>query len=217
MSPFVAKLVAKLRKESPGTVARKVVSNAGALLCGQLFLGACDRVGARARCFGRPRIDNQGRIRVGDDFGMGCSFGVPSLTTLPGGAIDIGDGVTINYGTSVCATRAVRIGDRVLVGPYCVIEDADVAGETLDAAPIEIGDDVWLAARVVVRPGARIGAGAVIAAGSVVEGEIPPHAVASGAPARVLRIRDEGTHTPPVSGIHEVAEPSMEVLRAARA
>ena len=55
--------------------------------------------------------------------------------------------------------------------------------------PIEIGDDVWLAGRVMVRPGSRIGAGAVIGAGSVVDGEIPAGAIASGAPARVLRIR----------------------------
>jgi acetyltransferase-like isoleucine patch superfamily enzyme len=38
-----------------------------------------------------------------------------------------------------------------------------------------------------VLPGARIGAGAVIAAGSVVAGDIPPGKVAGGIPARILR------------------------------
>jgi acetyltransferase-like isoleucine patch superfamily enzyme len=52
---------------------------------------------------------------------------------------------------------------------------------------VEIGDGVWLAARVTVLPGSRIGAGAVIAAGSVVAGDIPAGNVAGGIPARILR------------------------------
>ena len=46
---------------------------------------------------------------------------------------------------------------------------------------------MWLAVRVTVLPGSKIGAGAVISAGSVVDGEIPAGALAGGVPARVLR------------------------------
>ena len=136
---------------------------------------------------------------MGDDFAAGCAFGAASIEAARGAVVVLGDSVTINYGTSILAEREVRVGSRVMIGPYCVIADSDITGSYDDAAPIEIGDDVWLAARVVVRPGARIGAGAVISAGSVVEGEIPPNAVASGAPARVLRIRESGPTAPPVS------------------
>jgi acetyltransferase-like isoleucine patch superfamily enzyme len=48
---------------------------------------------------------------------------------------------------------------------------------------------------VTVLPGARIGAGAVIAAGSVVAGEIPAGAVAGGIPARVLKRATSGAHS----------------------
>lgn len=191
MGPLVDKLArALLGGNVPlPLVVRKVAMNARALAYGQIFLRDCDRVGARPRCFGRPRILNHGAIIVGDDFAAGCAFGAASIESARGAAVVLGDSVTINYGTSIHAEREVRVGSRVMIGPYCLIVDSDIAGSYDDAAPIEIGDDVWLAARVVVRPGARIGAGAVISAGSVVEGEIPAGAVASGSPARVLRIR----------------------------
>jgi acetyltransferase-like isoleucine patch superfamily enzyme len=54
-------------------------------------------------------------------------------------------------------------------------------------APVEIGDGAWLGENVVVCPGVSIGAGAVIGANSVVTRDVPSHAVAVGAPARVVR------------------------------
>ena len=48
----------------------------------------------------------------------------------------------------------------------------------------------WLASRVTVLPGSRIGSGAVVSAGSIVSGTIPPRVVVGGIPARVLRRLD---------------------------
>ena len=56
---------------------------------------------------------------------------------------------------------------------------------------VEIGDDVWLAVRVTLMPGSKIGKGSVIGAGSIVCGEIPAGVIAIGNPARpVFRLRD---------------------------
>jgi virginiamycin A acetyltransferase len=52
-----------------------------------------------------------------------------------------------------------------------------------------VGSDVWLGYRSLVMPGVQIGHGAIVAAGSVVTGDIPPYAIAGGNPARVLRMR----------------------------
>jgi acetyltransferase-like isoleucine patch superfamily enzyme len=61
-------------------------------------------------------------------------------------------------------------------------------GERINPArAIHIGDHVWLGTRVLVNKGARIGEGAVIGAGSMVAGQIPPHTLAVGTPARVVR------------------------------
>ena len=48
------------------------------------------------------------------------------------------------------------------------------------ALPIEIGDNVWLGANVVVLPGVKIGSGTVISAGSVVTKDIPENVLAVG-------------------------------------
>jgi len=56
---------------------------------------------------------------------------------------------------------------------------------------IVIGECVWIGARATILPGAKIGEGAIIQAGSVVHGEIPPCAIAGGNPAKVFTYRDK--------------------------
>ncbi|MDV7145536.1 acyltransferase [Tropicimonas sp. TH_r6] len=95
------------------------------------------------------------------------------------------------------ARGRIVIGDDVLLGPDILITAASyrfddggpVTAQAMDEADVTIGNDVWLGARVVVLPGARIGDGAIIGAGSVVRGEIPPYSVAVGIPARVVSSR----------------------------
>lgn len=52
-----------------------------------------------------------------------------------------------------------------------------------------IGNDVWIANRVIILQGVNIGNGAVVGAGSVVTKDVPPYAVVAGCPARVIRYR----------------------------
>jgi acetyltransferase-like isoleucine patch superfamily enzyme len=195
MRALIEKLRTALARDqdlSAPALAAKIASNAAAYAGGAVWLRGCDHVGRRPRCFGRPRVDNRGSIAVGDDFAVACTFGTVLLAAGPRGTLDVGDRVTVNYGSSIAAARGVRIGHDAMIGPYCVVADSDDPSldDDAESLPIAIGARVWLAGRVVVRPGVRIGAGSVIAAGSVVETDIPPNAIASGAPARVLRVRD---------------------------
>jgi acetyltransferase-like isoleucine patch superfamily enzyme len=110
--------------------------------------------------------------------------------------IRIGDDVGLT-GTVIVAANSVEIGDRVLVGANSTIVDTDfhpldvktrqediLAGKN---APVIIEDDVFIGMNCIILKGVRIGAGAVIGAGSVVAIDIPPYAVAAGNPARVVR------------------------------
>lgn len=160
----------------------------------RIWLRACDEVGANTRTFWRPNIENRGRIVLGSRVRINSNWAPVELVSGPRGVIDIGDGVYINYGSMISAHRLVRIGSNVMLGNYCIVADTEIpgigeppGGPSIEPRPVEIGDGAWLAARVTVLPGARIGAGAVIAAGSVVAGDIPPGKVAGGIPARILR------------------------------
>lgn len=158
-------------------------------------LDDCDKVGVWVRTpGGSPNIDNRGSIEIGAHVVLSSMFCPIRLSTGPRGSIHIGSASNINFGVSISANRKVVIGKGVSIGPYSILSDSSFDAHDTDereSAPIEIGDNVWLAGRVTVLPGARIGAGSVITAGSIVSGEIPPGVVAGGIPARVLRSLNE--------------------------
>lgn len=52
-----------------------------------------------------------------------------------------------------------------------------------------VGSDVWIGRESVVMPGVKIGDGAIIAAYSVVAGDVPPYTLYGGNPARFIKKR----------------------------
>lgn len=53
----------------------------------------------------------------------------------------------------------------------------------------EIGNDVWIGARVSIINGVKIGDGSIIAAGAVVTKDVPPYTIVGGVPAKMIRYR----------------------------
>ncbi len=118
--------------------------------------------------------------------------------TAPGAArIRIGSGTFLNLGVMVASMNLVEIGDHCMFANGCFITDSshrfDDPGLPVPwqgfttKGPTRIGDNVWCGANVVVTTGVTIGERCVIGANSVVTEDIPPHSIAAGAPARILR------------------------------
>lgn len=62
----------------------------------------------------------------------------------------------------------------------------NAVGESIAIGPVTIAERAYVGARSLVLPGVTIGAGAVVAAGSVVTHDVAPGVVAGGVPARAL-------------------------------
>lgn len=57
----------------------------------------------------------------------------------------------------------------------------------MNAASITIGKNVWIGAHVTVLAGVTIGDNAVVAAGAVVNKDVPADTVVAGVPAKIIK------------------------------
>ena len=146
-------------------------------------------------------VFGEGGIEIGDDTLIGQLVTI-SAGTLPGQdlfgmtLLRIGDRCVIGRGSHIVAHQDVTIGDDVWTGPYVYITDQNHGYENPDVpignqhpvnSPVSIGAGSWLGANAIILPGARIGRNVVVAAGSVVRGDVPDRCVVAGVPARIVR------------------------------
>lgn len=107
--------------------------------------------------------------------------------------IRLGTRVFFNFNCVVLDVCEVRIGDYTLFGPGVQIltplhpMDHEQRRKHEFGKPIDIGADVWVGGGALILAGVRIGARAVIGAGSVVTRDIPGDAFAAGNPCKVIR------------------------------
>ena len=81
-----------------------------------------------------------------------------------------------------------QIGPNVqLLTPIHPLEPEPRRAKWERAAPITLGDNVWLGGGAIVLPGVTIGEDSVVGAGAVVSRDLPAGIVAVGNPARVIR------------------------------
>lgn len=192
----LARKVARDRSLPLGALARKGARYAIDLATAPLYLRRVDALGRRARTYARPVVDNRGSIEVGDDVLVRSVNAPVHLYAAAGGRLVIGSGVRLNYGATLAAAREVRLGDRVRVGPYAWIADAERPPGLLHegaagARAVVIEDDVWIGAKASVMPGVTIGRGAIVGTSAVVVRDVAPFSVVAGAPARVIGHLDE--------------------------
>lgn len=168
----------------------KIVSIAFRLLFARIYLRSC-ALGNLVTTKGKPLIRNKGMITIGNRVAIWSVFDRTKFFVHRKAILSIGSYSRIN-GVHISVKNSVTIGKRVRIGPYSLIMDSDFhdaydRSKEGKVKPVTIGDDVWIASRVIILKGVTIGAGSMIAAGSVITHDIPPKTLAAGVPAKVVR------------------------------
>ena len=145
-------------------------------------------------------------MRHGGTLSLGarCTIEAGVILSPYGGSVVIGERVFVGPYCVLYGHGGLRIGNEVLIGAHTVIipanhgtdgEQESILGLEDTAKGISIGNGCWIGSGVQILDGVTIGAGAVVAAGATVTSDVASRAIVGGVPARLLRMRAEGKTT----------------------
>lgn len=108
--------------------------------------------------------------------------------------ISFGKNCFVNINCYFMDGAKISIGDNVFIGPntgfYTATHPLDFKNRNMGlekALPINIGNNVWIGANVNVIQGINIGDGCVIAAGTLVNKNIPNNSLVAGVPCKIIK------------------------------
>ncbi len=127
-------------------------------------------------------LDNGGKLEIGEKFKMRDGA---KIRVRKGAICKIGRNTSVNCNNMIACRERIIIGNDVQFSPNVQIYDHDhdfraeggVKAGKYKTGSIEIGNNVWIGANTIILRGTKIGDNAVIAAGSIVKGEVPTGAV----------------------------------------
>ncbi len=140
---------------------------------------------------------NQGLL-IGDNVYIGRN----TILSCKDGSIVIGDYANISANCSLLSETEIRLGRYCFLAGHCYLvaggnhsfddlETPIMFQPSLSKGGIQIADDVWLGAGVIVLDGVNVGRGCVVGAGAVVTQSLLEYSVAVGSPAQKIRDRTE--------------------------
>lgn len=149
------------------------------------------QLGRHVRVFGLPVNISSGKDVVFYDntvfeFGSECCF-------------TIGDHSVLSYGVILSCRNNITIGADVLIGEYTAVRDTTHDHKDLGkpmrqntdiAAPISIGNNVWIGRGCIIMPGTIIEDGVVVGANSIVKGSLQKNGIYAGSPCRLIKMRE---------------------------
>jgi acetyltransferase-like isoleucine patch superfamily enzyme len=116
----------------------------------------------------------------------------PPYYTNFGRFTTLGKNVFINHACSFLDIGGIKIEDDVMIGPRVNITSENHPLDPTDRKaliprPVLIKQNAWIGAGATILPGVTIGENAIVAAGAVVNRDVPPNTVVAGLPAKVVR------------------------------
>jgi acetyltransferase-like isoleucine patch superfamily enzyme len=136
---------------------------------------------------GAIELNDNSEINVENTFSIhsGCH-----IILLDNAKLNLGSGY-INRNLRIRCYKEISIGNNVAISENVTIWDSDahaiIGKEDQMTQSISIGNNVWIGNNVTILKGVTIGDGAIVAAGSVVNKNIPKACLAAGVPAKVIR------------------------------
>lgn len=125
-------------------------------------------------------LDKGEKLEIGEKFKMRDGA---KIRVRKGAVCRIGINTSVNCNNMIACREKIIIGNDVHFSPNVQIYDHDfrveggVKAGKYKTGSVEIGNNVWIGANTIILRGTKIGDDAVIAAGSIVKGEIPVGAV----------------------------------------
>ncbi len=106
--------------------------------------------------------------------------------------ISLGKNVFVNHNCSFLDIGGITIEDDVMIGPSVNITSenhpVDInTRRSMVPASVLIKKGVWIGAGVTILPGVTIGENSVVAAGALVNKDVPPNQVVAGVPAKFIK------------------------------
>ena len=107
--------------------------------------------------------------------------------------ITVGDNFYCNFNCVLLDCAKITVGNNVFLAPGVQLLTAShpinaVERRTVEfALPVTIGNDVWIGANAMVLPGVTVGSRVVIAAGAVVNEDVPSDCLVAGVPAKIVK------------------------------
>jgi acetyltransferase-like isoleucine patch superfamily enzyme len=154
-------------------------------------------------------LDAKGEENEGIRIGANVYVGRNTILSCKEGSIYLDDYCNISSNCSLLSETEIRLGKHCFLAGHCylvaggnhVFDDISTPimfQPSISKGGIKIGDDVWLAAGVIVLDGVSLGNGCVIGAGSVVHRSLPAYTVALGNPVQKIKVRGKNAESGPV-------------------
>jgi acetyltransferase-like isoleucine patch superfamily enzyme len=127
-------------------------------------------------------VINKGNIHFGRKIGTRRNV---EFRVSNGGKITVGNNSFFNNGCLINSMAEIKIGSNVQFGPNVMVYDHDhdfrvnggIKSGKYRKSPIVIGNNVWIGAGCVILRGTTIGENSIVAAGSVIKGDLPPNTI----------------------------------------
>jgi acetyltransferase-like isoleucine patch superfamily enzyme len=143
-------------------------------------------------------LDAKGTDNKGIFISNGVFIGRNSIIFCKDGDIYIDDNVLIGYNCEILSANTVKLGKNIQIAAYTYLNggshnfdrvDIPVKEQERSGRGIIVEDNVWIAAGVNVLDGVIIERDSIVAAGAVVNQDVPAFSIVGGVPAKIIRSR----------------------------